>query len=236
MSFDQGDIELGSGSSFGSYEATITKAGVAHGKYGAQMIFVCQPTNPQRRAQTLFMSMGKGEYVFGGTSEAIITGDGENAFQTLAQTEIVEGPKINIMSNAGLFLNALKHLGFEVVGGDMTIYIGLKLDLEEVSQNEAIRQFNILHPDTPLDERTESYAKGKITMPVRVIEMPAKKIPLKEQVLDFIAAEKTENEVIAWCKEEGTSMKEVFANLDALKEDGRIVFDGKTYMAKKKNA
>ena len=235
MSFNQGDIDYETSSGFGPYEATVTKAGVAHGKYGPQLIFVCQPTNPQRRAQTLFMSMGKGEYVFGGESEAIITGDGENAFQTLTQTEIVEGPKINILTNAGLFLNALKHLGFEVVGGDMTIYLGLKLDLEEVSQNEAIQRFNALHPDTHLDERTGNYAKGKITMPVKIIEMPAKKIPLKDQVLDFVSTEKTENEVIEWSRESGATMKDIFANLDVLKEDGSVVFDGKTYMAKKKN-
>ena len=233
MSFDQGDFDYGTGGGFGPYEATITKAGVTHGRYGPQMIFVCQPTNPERRAQILFMSMGKGEYIFGGASEEVIIGTGENAFETFIQTEIVEGPKINIMTNAGLFLNALKHLGFEMAGGDMTIYLGLKLDLEETSQNEAIRQFNKIHPDTLLDERSGSYAKGKITMPVKIIEIPAKKIPLKEQVLDFVTTEKTENEVIEWSRESGATLKDIFANLDTLKEDGSVVFDGKTYMAKK---
>ena len=232
MPFNISDIDYDASSGFGPYEATITKAGVTHGKYGPQIIFVCQPTNPERRSQILFLGMGKDEYVFGGASETVITGTGEKAFETIILEEIMEGPKIKAITNAGLFLNRLKHLGFELTDGNLTSCIGLKLDLEEMDANDVIKQFNEEHPKSVLPERTGEYA-GKITMPVKIIATPAKKIPLKEQVLAFVSQEKTENEVIEWSRESGASMKDIFDNLDTLKEDGSVVFDGKTYMVKK---
>lgn len=229
-----GDFDSDSSGGFGPYEATVENAGVAQGKYGPQMIFVCKPTNPERRTQTLFMGMGK-EYAFGGASEVIVTGDGEKAFETTIQKEIISGPKIKVITKAGLFLNTLKHLGFELVGGDMSVFIGMKLDLEEIKFNEAIQIFNTAHPDSILQELTGGYANTKITIPTKIISMPAKKVPLKERILDYISTEKTENEVIAWSKESGATMQEVFANLDTEIGDGRVVFDGKTYLAQKGN-
>jgi hypothetical protein len=103
------------------------------------------------------------------------------------------------MTNAGLFLNVLKHLGFELVGGNVTTFIGMKLDLEEIKANEAIDLFNEAHPKTPLDKRTGDYANGKITIPTKIISMPVKKISLEEAVMDMIEG-KTEAEMEAWYK------------------------------------
>lgn len=228
-----GDLDYETSGGFGPYEAIVTNAGVTQGKYGPQMLFVCKPTNPQRRTQTLFMGMGKEEYIFSIEGETITTGDGEKAFETIIQKEIVSGPKIKVITKAGLFLNALKHLGFELIDGDMTVFVGMKLDLEEIKFNEAIRRFNEAHPDSTLQELSGDYANATITIPTKIIEMPAKKVPLKEQVLNFIETGKTENEVIAWCNEINASKKEVFANLDSETKDGRVVFDGKTYLAQK---
>ena len=199
MEFNMGDFDYDGGSGFGPYEAEVINAGITHGDRGAQLVFVCKPTNPKRRTQTLFYSMGKGKYTFGGASEVIRTGEGEKAFENTIYKEIMSGPKINIMTNAGLLLNALKHLGFELVGGDMSVYIGLVLDLEEIASNVAIDRFNEGHPKSPLDARTGDYAKGKITIPIKIISMPVKKVSLKEAVIEVIEG-KTEAEMEAWYK------------------------------------
>jgi len=234
MSFQASDLDYDTGGGFGQFEATITDAGACMSKFGPAIFVIATPTNPKRFEQHLSMGIGKGDYVFAGNPRTIETGRGEKAFSTTIYDKIESGPKIKILSNGGLFLNALKHLGFELSGGDITSCIGLKLDLEEVDANAVIEQFNKEHPKSVLPERTGEYA-GKITMPVKIIEIPAKKIPLNEQVLNFISVEKTENEVIAWCTESGASKKDVFANLDSEIEGGHIVFDGKTYMVKAKN-
>ena len=200
MGFDMGDFDYDSSGGFGPYEAEVINAGVAQGKYGAQMIFVCKPTNPERRTQTLFMGMGKGEYVFGGDSEVIVTGEGERAFENIIHKEIADGPKIKVITKAGLFLNTLKHLGFEMTGGDMTTFVGLKLDLEEMKFNDAIKIFNSAHLDSaPLQELSGDYANAKITIPTKIIGMPVKKVSLKEAVLEVIEG-KTEAEMEAWYK------------------------------------
>jgi hypothetical protein len=199
MGFDMGDFDYDSGGGFGPYEAEVINAGLTQGKYGAQAIFVCKPTNPQRRTQTLFMGMGKEVYVFGGASEVIVTGEGEKAFENTIQKEIVSGPKIKVMTKAGLFLNALKHLGFKLAGADVTVCIGLVLDLEEIKFNEAIRRFNEAHPDSTLQELSAEYGAAKITIPTKIISMPIKKVSLKEAVLEVIEG-KTEAEMEAWYK------------------------------------
>lgn len=197
--FSLGDFDYDSGGGFGPYEAEVINAGVVQGKFGPQMIFLCKPTNSQRRSQTLFMGMGKGEYVFGGVSEVIVTGDGEKAFETIVHKEIVEGPKIKVITKAGLFLNTLKHLGFEMAGGDMAAFVGLKLDLEEIKYNDAIKRFNKAHPDSTLEELSGDYANAKITIPTKIISMPVKKVSLKEAALEVIEG-KTEAEMVEWYK------------------------------------
>jgi hypothetical protein len=137
------------------------------------------------------------------------------------------------MSKAGLFLNNLKHLGFELASGDMTVFIGMKLDLEEIPFNEAIQRFNKAHPDSTLQELSGDYANAKITIPTKIISMPAKKVPLEEKIRDFVSMGKTESEVIAWCNETNTPMVDVFSNLDSKVKDGSLIFEGKTYLAQK---
>ena len=230
-----GDFDEETSGGFGPYEATVTNAGVAQGKYGPQMIFVCQPTNPQRRQQTLFMGMGKGEYIFGGDSEKVITGDGDKAFETLVQKEIVKGPKIKVITKAGLFLNALKHLGFEVAGGDMSMYIGLIVDLEEIPFNDAIEGFNTAHPALKsLQKLSGEYANAKITIPTKIISMPVKKISLKEAVLEVIDG-KSEAEMDAWYK--GTerydgSVTALYKTLAELEKTDVLIVNDK-YLLKK---
>ena len=234
MSYNQSDIDLDSNVGFGPWDGEIVKAGVGINKrYGTPvMTFVCRPPDPSRRSQLLSYSMGTKPFEFGGNPEVFITGEGEKSFETKIQSEIVSGPHISIMTKAGLFLNALKHLGFAVETGDMSEYLGLRLVFEEIGYNTAIEQFNSKHPESKLPELTGENKDAKITMPIKILEIPAKEVPLSEQVLAFIATEKTENEVIAWCNESGSSKKEVFANLDSEIEGGHIVFDGKTYMRK----
>ena len=231
MSYDMGDFDEETSGGFGSYEATVTKAGVAQGKYGPQMVIGCQPTNPQRRPQTLFMSMGKGKFIFGGDSEKIITGDGDNAFETLVQKEIVEGPKIKVVTKAGLFLNALKHLGFVVTGGDMSVYVGLKVDLEEIKSTEAIRRFNKIHPDNMLEAFGKEY---NITIPTKIISMPVKTVTLREAALEVIEG-KSEAEMEAWYK--GTerydgSVTALYKMLAVLEKTDVLIINDK-YMLKK---
>jgi hypothetical protein len=199
MSYNLGDLDFDSGGGFGPYEATVANAGVAQGKYGPQMVFVCKPTNHERRTQILFMGMGKDQFVFGGDSETIVIGEGEKAFETSIQKEIVSGPKIKVITKAGLFLNNLKHLGFELVGGDMTAFVGMVLDLEEIKFNDAIRRFNKTHPDSTLQELSGDYANAKITIPTKIIKRPAKKVSLQEAVMEVIEG-KTEAEMEAWYK------------------------------------
>lgn len=194
-----GDFDYDSSGGFGPYEAEVINAGVAQGKFGPQMIFVCEPTNPERRTQTLFMGMGKGEYVFGGASEVIVTGDGEKAFENIIQKEIISGPKIKVVTKAGLFLNALKHLGFELTDGNMGVFVGMRLDLEEMKFNDAIKIFNDAHPDNTLQELSGDYAGAKITLPTKIISMPVKKVSLKEAVMEIIEG-KSEQEMDVWYK------------------------------------
>jgi hypothetical protein len=211
MGFDMGDTEDSVG--FGKYEAEIMNAGVAHGGWGDQMIFVAKPKNEKMRMQTIFLGMGKGKYEFGGSTENIVIGEGQKSFDIDIYKEIVNGPKIPVVSKAGLFLNALKHLGVDVKGGDMRIYIGMKLELEDVPHNEAIRRFNEAHPnDKDISELSKEYAEksGSITIPVRLI---GKRKSLKQEVFEF-ADGKTENDVIAWCKAENKMMSDVFDIID----------------------
>lgn len=234
MPFNLGDLDYDANMGFGPYEATVTNAGAGISKFGPEIILVCQPTNPKRRTQNLHMSMGKGDFKFDRNQQVITTGEGEKAFDVTVYDEIISGPKIKVMTNAGLFLNILKHLGFELAGGNINAFVGMKLDLEERKANDVIEIFNEAHPKTPLDKRTGSYENGKITIPTKIISMPAKKVPLAIHVLDFIATEKTENEVIAWCGEsKERSMKEVFDILKTHTESGAVIFDGGTYLAQK---
>lgn len=237
MSYNQSDIDMDSNVGFGPWEGEIVKAGVGINKrYGTPvMTFVCRPTDPSRRSQLLSYSMGKTPFEFGGSREVFLTGEGEKAFETEIQSEIVSGPHISIMTKAGLFLNALKHLGFAVETGDMTEYIGLQLELEEIGYNAVIQRFNAGHPKSELPELTGGNKDAKIAMPIKIIGMPTKKIPFEERLVTFIDTGKTENEVIEWNRKSGATIKELFANLDTLKEDGSVVFDGKTYMRKQKD-
>lgn len=211
MSFNMGDTAESAG--FGSYEAEVINAGVAHGDYGDQMVFVCKPKNTKMNMQTIFLSMGKGRHEFGGNAGDMWIGEGEKAFKVEMSEIILSGPKIRIASKAGLFLNALKHLGVDVKGGDMRIYQGLKLELEDVPHNEAIRRFNETHPDDKdISELSKEYAEksGNITIPVRLI---GKKKSLKQEVLEF-ADGKSEDEIIKWAKTEGKKMSDVFSVID----------------------
>lgn len=212
MSFNMGDHADSTGG-FGSYEAEVINAGVTHGDYGDQMVFVCKPKNEKMNLQTIMLSMGKGKYVFDLLKEVITVGKGAKAFEITMFKEIVSGPNIPIVSKAGLFLNALKHLGVDVKGGDMRIYVSLKLELEDIPHNEAIKRFNKAHPDIKdISELSKEYAEksGNITIPVRLI---GKKKTLKQEVLEF-ADGKTENEVIEWCKAESKKMSVVFKIVD----------------------
>ena len=235
MVYDMGDFDHDSGGGFGPYEAEVINAGVVQGKFGPQMIFVCKPTNPERRTQTLFMGMGKGKYVFGGDSEVIVTGDGEKAFENIIQKEITDGPKIKVVTKAGLFLNTLKHLGFEMAGGDMTIFVGLTLDLEEMKFNDAIKIFNDAHPDSTLQELSGDYANAKITLPTKIISMPVKKVSLKEAVLEVIE-DKTEAEMVTWYKStdlyDGTATTPLYRILTELEKAEVLIVNDK-YMVKK---
>ena len=218
MSFNMGDHAESPG--FGKYEAEVVNAGVAHGEYGDQMIFVVRPKNEKMNIQTIFLSMGKGKYVFDDGEERITIGKGsERAFEITIFKVIVSGPKIPIISKAGLFLNALKHLGVDVKGSDMRIYLGLKLELEDVTHNEAIRRFNEAHPDIKdISELSKGYAEksGNITMPVTLL---GKKKSLKQEVLEFMGSDfKTEGEVIDWCKASKKGMKGVFDTIAEAEE------------------
>jgi len=236
MPYNQSDIDMASNVGFGPYECEIVKAGVGiNKKYGTPvMTFVCRPADPSRRSQLLSYSMGKKPFEFGGVKEVFLTGEGEKAFETEIQSEIVSGPHISIMTNAGLFLNALKHLGFAVKSGDMTEYIGLKLELEEMEANGVIQSFNVEHPKSELPKRTGDNKDAKITMPTKIIEMPIKKVSLKEEVMQIIAG-KTESEMEAWYK--GTdrydgTVTPLYHLLAELEKGEVIVVNGK-YLVKK---
>jgi hypothetical protein len=188
MGFDMGDFDYESGGGFGPYDAEVINAGAGIGKYGPEILLVCKPTNPKRGLQNLHMGIGKeGKFEFGGKQQVITTGKGEKAFDVSVYDEIVSGPKIKVVTKGGLFLNALKHLGFDL-SGDMAAYIGLKLDLEEIKSTEAIRRFNEIHPDNTI----EAFGKGyDITIPTKIIAKPAKKVvtPLYKLLAEL---EKTE--------------------------------------------
>lgn len=196
MAYDQGDFDYDPGGGFGPYEAEVINAGVGVGKYGPEILLVCKPTNPKRGLQNLHMGIGKeGKFEFGGKQQVITTGNGENAFDVTVFEEIVSGPKIKVVTKGGLFLNALKHLGVNL-SSDVTAYIGLKLDFEEVKSTEAIRRFNEAHPDNTLEAFGNAY---DITIPTKIIEKPAKKVSLKEAVLEVIES-KTEADMVSWYK------------------------------------
>jgi hypothetical protein len=196
MGFDMGDFDYDSGGGFGPYEAEVINAGVGVGKYGPEILLVCKPTNPKRGLQNLHMGIGKGNFKFAGKQQVITTGKGEKAFDVTVYDEIVSGPKIKVVTKGGLFMNALKQLGFEMSGGDITAFIGLKLDLEEIKSAEAIRRFNEVHPDNTIEAFGKEY---DITIPTKIISMPVKKASLKEAVLEVIEG-KSESEMEAWYK------------------------------------
>ena len=197
MTFNLGDFDHDSGGGFGPQEAEVINAGVGIGKYGPEILLVCKPTNPKRGLQNLHMGIGKeGKFEFGGKQQVVTTGKGEKAFDVTVYDEIVSGPKIKVITKGGLFLNALKHLGFEMSGGDMTACIGLIVDLEEVKSSEAIRRFNEIHPDNVIKAFGKDY---DITIPTKIIKLPVKKVSLKEAVLEVIEG-KTEAEMEAWYK------------------------------------
>lgn len=220
-----------SASNFGKYDAEIVKAGMAHGDYGEQLVFVCKPANEMMRMQILFLSVGKGDFKLGGKSEVISIGEGTNAFTTEIYPEIVDGPQIKTISNAGLFLNMLKPLGFEVKTGVITEYTGLKMTLEEVAINEAIKRFNEVHPDAKdIPARTGEYADKTITIPVALLETPKVKTTLKQDLIAALTEEgRTEDKVIEWYKHtdhyNGTATTPVILLLDSLEKSGEIEKD-----------
>jgi hypothetical protein len=232
MAYDQGDFDYDPGGGFGPYEAEVINAGVGVGKYGPEILLVCKPTNPKRGLQNLHMGIGKeGKFEFGGKQQVITTGKGEKAFDVTIFEEIVSGPKIKVITKGGLFLNALKHLGFKLQGGDMTAYIGLKLDLEEIKSPEAIRRFNEVHADNKLEAFGKDY---DITIPTKIISKPAKKVSLKEAVLEVIKG-KTEADMEAWYK--GTdrydgSVTPLYKLLAELEKTEVLIVDDK-YIVKK---
>ena len=233
MSYNISDLDYETSSGFGSYEVTVLDAGVGMSKFGPCFLLIVKPTNPKRFEQHLSMGIGKGDYVFAGNPRAIETGRGEKAFTTTIYDEIVSGPKIKVISNGGLFLNMLKHLGFELIGGNLTSCIGLKLDLEEMDANAVIKRFNEEHPKSELPERRGDFA-GRITMPVKIIEMPTKKVSLREAVLEVIEG-KTEADMEAWYK--GTehydgSVTALYKVLAVLEKTEVLIINDK-YMVKK---
>jgi len=236
MSYNQSDIDMDSNVGFGPYEGEIVKAGVGINKqYGTPvMSFVCRPTDPSRRSQLLSYSMGKKLFEFGGVKEVFLTGEGEKAFETEIHSEIISGPHISIMTNAGLFLNALKHLGFTVKTGDMTEYLGLKLELEEWEANKVIQRFNEDHPKSELPKRTGDNKDAKITMPVKIISMPEKRTSLKEEVMAVIDGQ-SEAEMEVWYRTrpsyDGT-VAPLYKLLTELENGEVIVVNGK-YLVKK---
>ena len=204
-----------SAGSFGKYDAEIVKAGVAHRDKGEQLVFVCKPTNEKMRVQVVQLSMGTGDFKLGGTEETVSFGAGEKAWGMTLYSEIISGPKLKTITNAGVFLNALKHLGFEVKTGVITEYVGLKLTLEEVAINEALKRFNEAHPDVKdIQARTEEFADKTITIPVKLLSV---KKSLKQRILEE-ADGKTEYEMIAWAKAEGIALEDMFNVLEGIEE------------------
>ncbi len=185
---------------FGKYDAEIVNAGVAHRDKGEQIVFVCKPTNEKMRIQAVSLSMGSGDFKLGGTEEILSFGEGEKQWGMTIYSEIISGPKIKTISNAGLFLNALKHLGFEVVTGNIRLYIGLKLTLEEVAINEAIKRFNETHPKSKaVPARTGDFGDKTITLPIELLEVPKVKVTLQEALLVEIEAKQMdEDKVVLW--------------------------------------
>jgi hypothetical protein len=237
MTYNQSDIDMDINAGFGSYEGEIVKAGVGINKnYNSPvMTLVCRPADPSRRSQTLSYSMGKKPFEFGGAREVFLTGEGEKAYETEIQSIIVSGPQISIMTKAGLFVNALKHLGFVVKTGDMTEYIGLTLELEEIKYNEAIQRFNVEHPKSKLPELTGENKDAKITMPKKIISMPVKKVSLEEAVMNVIEG-KTEAEMVTWYKGtdiyDGTATTPLYRVLTEL-EKTKVQIVNDTYTVKK---
>lgn len=233
MSYNMGDFDYDSGGGFGPYEATVVNAGAGISKYGPEILLVCEPTNPKRGLQNLHMGIGKGDYRFGGKQQVITTGKGDNAFDVTIYDEIVSGPKIKVIAKGGLFLNALNHLGFELPGGAVTAFIGLKLDLEEVKSTEAIRRFNQVHPDNKLEAFGEEY---KITIPTKIIAMPVKKVTLREAVLEVIEG-KSEAEMGEWYKGTAyyTDSVTPLYKLLALLEKTEVLIVNDKYMVKKES-
>ena len=234
MGYNPGDLEYESGGGIGQYEATIIHAGAGKSDFGPELVFVCKPTNLKRRVQTLHMSLGKqGDFVFGGASEVITTGSGEKSFDVTVYEEILSGPKINILTNSGLFLNALKHLGIDTSGANFSVYVGMKLDLEEIKYNYAIRIFNETHPDIELPILGKETAKT--TIPVKIISKPLKKITLRDAVMNVIDGT-TEPEMDTWYKGsmhyDGTTVTPLYHLLAELEKGEVLVVNGK-YMVKK---
>ena len=189
--------------SFEAYDAEVMKAGVAHRDKGEQIVLLCKPANEKMRMQAVQLSMGTGDFKLGGNEETLTFGEGEKAWGVTIYSEIESGPALKTITNAGLFLNALKHLGFEVKTGDMREYIGLKLTLEEVAINEAIDRFNEAHPKLKnMPARTGDFADKTITIPVKLLSV---KKSLKQRILEE-ADGKTEHEMIAWAKAEGIAL------------------------------
>ena len=217
-----------SAGSFGKYDAEIVKAGVAHRDKGEQMVFVCKPTNEKMRDQVVQLSMGTGDFKLGGAEETVSFGEGERAWSITLYSEIISGPKLKTITNAGLFLNVLKSLGFEVKTGVITEYVGLKLTLEEVAINEALERFNEAHPDVKdMPARTGDFADKMITIPVKLLSV---KKSLKQDLIAALTTEgRKEDKVIDWYKQTEhyvpPATTPVILLLDALEKSGEIQKD-----------
>jgi hypothetical protein len=213
------------------YDAEIVNAGVTHRDKSEQMVLLCQPANTQMRLQAVQLAMGSGTFKLGGVEETISFGEGAKKWGMTLYSEIISGPKLKTITNAGLFLNMLKHLGFEVETGDMRGYIGLKLTLEEVAINEAIERFNAAHPKLKnIPARTGDFADKTITIPVALLETPKVKTTLKQDLIAALTEEgRTEDKVVDWYKQtehyNGTATTPVILLLDALEKDGEIAED-----------
>lgn len=230
--FSLSDFDNDSGGGFGQFEATIIAAGAGISKYGPEILLIAKPTNPKRFVQNLHMGIGKGNFEFGGTQQVITTGKGEKAFDVTVYDEIISGPKVKVISKGGLFLNALKHLGFEMTSGNMTCFIGLKLDLEEIKSTEAIRRFNEIHPDNKLEAFGKDY---DITIPVKILSIPVREVSLKEMALEVIEG-KTEKEMEEWYKGteryDGSTVTPLYKMLAELEKTDVLIVNDK-YMVKK---
>lgn len=193
----------------------ITNIGIEYREYdnGAQhkFVIVYEPLREDSKlgVQTDMLNTSNVLKVEGKKQTVTVGGTSENAFDLDVIGDVITGGEVR--GKAKVWLDKLEELKVPIAElentGDISTLIGLQMNGRQMTYSEAIKR-----------KGESKYEEKPFWMPMKILRMPTKKKSLKQEVLEFIGSDKTEDEVIDWCKANKKGMKAVFDTIAEAKE------------------